>query len=124
MVIDLLQDNQRGRADREHLTGHNLAMSIITVGEVYEGVYGSSDPVSRGAGFKALLKAVTVVDLTTPMMKSFARTRFELRGSGNLIGDLDLLIASTALLGKRTLLTRNSKHFDRVPGLNHLAEAA
>lgn len=35
----------------------------------------------------------------------------------NLIGDLDLLIASTALTNKQVLLTRNKKHFERVPGL-------
>jgi len=35
----------------------------------------------------------------------------------NTIGDLDLLIASIALSNRQALLTRNKKHFERVPGL-------
>ncbi|MGH9856454.1 MAG: type II toxin-antitoxin system VapC family toxin [Acidobacteriota bacterium] len=33
------------------------------------------------------------------------------------IGDRDLFIASIALANKQTLITRNVKHFERVPGL-------
>jgi tRNA(fMet)-specific endonuclease VapC len=33
------------------------------------------------------------------------------------ICESDLLIASIAITNKQTLITRNSKHFERVPGL-------
>jgi predicted nucleic acid-binding protein len=36
---------------------------------------------------------------------------------GLLIGDIDLLIAATALVHGDTLLTRNVRHFQRIPGL-------
>lgn len=35
----------------------------------------------------------------------------------NIIEPLDLLIASIAIANRQTLLTRNIKHFERVPGL-------
>lgn len=35
----------------------------------------------------------------------------------NTIGDPDLLIASIALSNKQVLVTRNKKHFERVPEL-------
>ena len=40
-----------------------------------------------------------------------------LRQQGQLIPDMDLFIASTALEYELTLLTRNVRHFERVPDL-------
>ena len=50
-------------------------------------------------------------------MDVFARTRVELRRAGRLIPDLDLLIAATAIHHDLTLLTRNVRHFGRIPEL-------
>jgi tRNA(fMet)-specific endonuclease VapC len=33
------------------------------------------------------------------------------------IGESDLLIASIALANKQALITKNKKHFERIPGL-------
>lgn len=41
-----------------------------------------------------------------------------LRANGNLIEDADLIIAATALRHRATLITHNTRHFDRIPGLN------
>jgi tRNA(fMet)-specific endonuclease VapC len=43
--------------------------------------------------------------------------RAQLRAQGTTIADLDLLIASTALYHDLVLVTRNLRHFRRVPGL-------
>lgn len=40
-----------------------------------------------------------------------------LRASGNLIENMDLLIAATALQHDATLITNNTKHFSRIEGL-------
>jgi predicted nucleic acid-binding protein len=50
-------------------------------------------------------------------MLLFGRLRALLRLQGTLIPDLDLLIAATALQHDLVLLTRNRRHFDRIPGL-------
>ncbi|WP_424949612.1 PIN domain-containing protein [Deinococcus sp.] len=41
-----------------------------------------------------------------------------LRRNGNVIADADILIAATALKFSATLVTNNTKHFKRIPGLN------
>jgi tRNA(fMet)-specific endonuclease VapC len=41
----------------------------------------------------------------------------DLRKSGQLIPDVDILIAATALFHGLPLVTRNVRHFNRVPGL-------
>jgi tRNA(fMet)-specific endonuclease VapC len=43
--------------------------------------------------------------------------RAELSRRGQLAPDLDLLIAATAMHYDLTLLTRNVRHFARIPGL-------
>ncbi len=41
-----------------------------------------------------------------------------LKQSGNIVADIDILIAGIAIENKMTLVTNNDKHFGRIPGLN------
>ena len=94
-----------------------LAISHITYGEVYEGIEYGRDRVATEHGFRQFLRGVTILPTTQAIMRRFAQVRGQLRAQGQLIGDMDLLIAATALASNRTLVTRNRRHFDRVPGL-------
>lgn len=94
-----------------------LAISLITYGEVYEGIYFGRDHQRHETGFRNFLRGVTVLPLTRSIMRQFARLRGDLRGKGQLIGDPDLLIAATALYYDLTLLTHNTRHFSRIPDL-------
>jgi predicted nucleic acid-binding protein len=51
-------------------------------------------------------------------MQQFAHIRGALRRTGNIISDLDILIAATAIQHNLTLVTRNIKDFERIPDLN------
>ena len=44
-----------------------------------------------------------------------------MRKAGRMIGDFDLLIASTCLCHDLTLLTNNVRHFNRIEGLRLLS---
>jgi predicted nucleic acid-binding protein len=55
-------------------------------------------------------------------MERFARIRAELRSQGQLIPDLDILIAASALEYELSLVTRNTRHFRRIPGLSIRSE--
>jgi tRNA(fMet)-specific endonuclease VapC len=94
-----------------------MAVSLITYGEVYEGIYFSQKPDRQKADFERFLQGVTLLSLTEEIMQHFARLRGQLRSSGQLIGDADLLIAATAIQHNLTLLTFNTRHFQRIPGL-------
>lgn len=94
-----------------------LAISLISFGEIYEGIYYGPDPKSHEAGFRNFLKWVNVLPLNRKIMQRFAHLRGELRRKGRLIGDPDILIAATALYHNLTLVTRNIKHFQRIPDL-------
>ena len=64
-----------------------------------------------------LLQALTVLPLDTPADEHYADIRATLERSGTPIGSHDLLIAAHARSRGMTLLTRNLREFQRVPGL-------
>jgi len=54
---------------------------------------------------------------TSACVFQYGMTKLHLSNSGTLIGELDLLIASHALALSATVVTNNTAHFNRVPGL-------
>jgi predicted nucleic acid-binding protein len=93
------------------------AISAITVGEYYEGFYGSEDPPAAERRFELALDSFVIYDVDLPTMKRCGWIRRSLRDSGQLIPDFDIVIAATALERNLTLITRNTKHFARITGL-------
>jgi tRNA(fMet)-specific endonuclease VapC len=50
-------------------------------------------------------------------MERFAGIRADLRRRGQIISDFDILLAATALHYDLTVLSRNIRHFNRIPDL-------
>ncbi len=101
----------------DHLSPQGLAISIIAVAELYEGAFGFSEPEATLTAFRAFLRPYAVLPLSDPAVERFARIRAALRRQGLLIPDMDLLVAATALHAELTLVTRNRRHFERIPDL-------
>lgn len=101
----------------DNLEPEGLSLSIISIGELYEGVFGAADPRAREDEFHALLERVEILPVDVEVARIFAVERSRLRRDGLLIGDLDLLIAATALRYDLTLLSNNRRHFERIPSL-------
>lgn len=124
---DCVADWLKGRqAAIDLLTGllpNGLAISIITYGEIYEGIYYGRNRQRHERGFRQFLRLVKVLPITRKVAKRFAVIRGELRRRGSIIGDPDLLIGATALENDLTLVTRNRQHFQRIAGLNLYQES-
>lgn len=75
------------------------------------------DPERRIAQLAEFLDAFELLGLDPSTMRIFAQIRNQLRLKGQIIPDFDILIASTALQYDLTLLTRNTRHFARIPNL-------
>lgn len=99
------------------LQTEGLAISLITYGEVYDGIFSGRDSRAAEQAFRRFLRGTTVLPLTRTIMKRFARIRGQLRRQGLTVQDPDLLIAATALTHEMTLVTRNVRHFLRIPDL-------
>ena len=92
-------------------------MAIISVAELYEGVFRSADPAGNEDRLKDFLSEVTVVGVDEDICKVFGAEMARLRRAGTPIGNMDLLIAATALYHGLTLLTSDTD-FRRVESLN------
>ena len=116
-VIDYLKGIPRAIVLLRALAYEGAAISLITYGEIYEGIYGSLDRSGSEERFRNFLDEVSVLPLDQPIMRRFPLLRDSLRRVGRPIGDLDLLIAATALQHSLALVTRNLGHFQRISGL-------
>jgi tRNA(fMet)-specific endonuclease VapC len=99
------------------LQHEGLGLSVIVLAELYEGVYYSRDPGQSEQRLNEFLESVALVGVDEETAKIFGRERGRLRAAGMMIGDIDLLIAATALQYDLTLLTNNRNHFERIEGL-------
>ena len=102
----------------EEFAPYGLGLSIVSVAELYEGVFNSTDRQSEEYALRAFLTVVEIVPLDEAICRIFARERSRLRAARNLIGDLDILIGSTALRHNLTLLTNNRRDFERLQDLS------
>jgi tRNA(fMet)-specific endonuclease VapC len=96
------------------------AITLITFGEVLEGVLFSRDPVGARLTWFRFLAGVEVVGLTLPIVDVWAQVRGLLRKRGLRVGDNDLINAATALHFGMTLVTRNVRDYENVPGIDLL----
>lgn len=97
---------------------NEVATSMLVYGEVLEYLKGRSDFLARQRALRTLLREVHPYAVTYPILERYADLRRGLRpphGPG-LIGDIDTLIAATALEHDLTLITTDSD-YRRVPGL-------
>jgi tRNA(fMet)-specific endonuclease VapC len=116
-VIDHLNQIERVVDRLTELRPQGLALSVISLAELSEGVQYSRDPVQSQQALDAFLEDVSVLGIDEEVCKIFGRERGRLRQAGQLIGDFDLLIAATGLHYGLIVLTNNRQHFERVEGL-------
>jgi tRNA(fMet)-specific endonuclease VapC len=110
-----------GRQDivkRVHtLSEQGLALSTVSLAELYEGVYFSSNPSGNESALQDFLRGVTLLGLDEDTCKIFGQQRGCLRKIGKAVGDFDLLIGATGLRHGLTVLTNNRRHFELIEGL-------
>jgi tRNA(fMet)-specific endonuclease VapC len=94
------------------------ATTAVTVGELAYGAHlvDRPDLFERAMG---LLAGTRVLAFDADAAQRYGRIRSELERQGKRLDDPDLRIAATVLAHDATLITGNTRHFQRVPGLRH-----
>lgn len=102
---------------QEYLTDHEqFNFSIITRYEILRGLK-SKGATKQIAAFDRFCAVNIVLPLTDEIIVRASDIYAFLRRRGELIGDADILIASTALLSGISVVTNNLNHFRRIPEL-------
>lgn len=94
----------------------DVVIASITEAELRYGCLASRDPAASLARVSAFLSApLTVLPFDRDAAVIHAQLRYALRKQP--IGERDLMIASVAGAGGWTVVTSNTREFERVPGL-------
>lgn len=117
IIINYLKGKSPAIALFQNLSVANLGVSVITVAEVLEGVSASPKRLEEA---ERVLSHFIIFNMDMKIAKEFAIQRLRLRKAGNLIDNMDLFIASTALAHNLTLITGNIKDFEKIKDLKIL----
>ena len=102
---------------REHVAG-DLIVSSITVAELAYGCEKSARPQSNRSALHKFLTPFDVASFDGSAGAIYGSIRANLERRGTPIGPMDLLIAAHAMALGATLVTHNTREFDRVDGLS------
>ena len=121
-LVDLLRETRRGApgpaADLlDELEGEEVRVSVHVLCELLAGAEGAQRPAVERQRVRRLCQGLVVSYPDERFPPVYARLLAALRTSGRPIDTMDLLIATAALIDGAAIVTRNAKHFERVPGL-------
>jgi tRNA(fMet)-specific endonuclease VapC len=94
-----------------------LAISSVTLAELYAGAYKHSQTGRLLALIADLVHEVRIVDFDAACAEKFGQVRGALLRQGIAVPTTDLMIASAALVHNLTLVTHNTADYQHIPGL-------
>ena len=102
----------------ERQMNNTIGVSAITVSELEYGCRNSGQYQLELSYLARMLRHLTCLPFDeTACPNHYGQIKHALKLQGRLIGVMDLLIAAHALSLSATLVTNNTAHFNRVPGL-------
>jgi tRNA(fMet)-specific endonuclease VapC len=120
VTIDGLNNRRASIELLSQLANDGLAISVLSLGELYDGAYIHPDLATYFFKIHEFIEAYRILGVSEDTMRIFARERARLRRQGLPIPDFGLVIAATAISRQLTLVSRNRRHFERIEGLNLL----
>lgn len=93
-----------------------IEISIITYYEIVSGLL-SKDAFKQLELFEEFVSDNIVIPITERSCKISAELYSTLKRKGEVLDDIDLLIAGTAIENELAIVTNNERHFQRIPGL-------
>jgi predicted nucleic acid-binding protein len=94
-----------------------LYITRINYTELLYGAYNSQKIEKNLEKIVPFLKSFSILEFDENASQIFAKQKAKLKQSGNIIADMDLMIASISIANKQPLYTNNIKHFARIDGL-------
>ena len=101
----------------EKVTSEDCFISEITFAELKFGVEKSEKPEKNSKVLDNFLSGVQILPIFHSL-DLFAKEKARLERAGTRIDDFDLLIGVTSVAHKLTMVTNNTKHFNRIKGIN------
>ena len=116
IVIDFLRGKQPVVDRINRILKQGLAISAVSVAELYHGAYKSSRPKYNLEKVDEFISVpgISVVDLDKKIAGYYGKMLADLEANGVKLAEVDVLIAATAGEMELTILTGDKKHFARL----------
>jgi tRNA(fMet)-specific endonuclease VapC len=95
----------------------NITTTRFNLAELYVGLAFSKDAQAEAKAINQLISDFEILDFDDHAAFIFGQIKAHLRRAGRPSGDMDVLIAATAMSNGHTLITRNVPHFQHIPNL-------
>ena len=102
---------------REGLIAEEIAISVITRGELLYGLALLPEATSLARAVHAFLDTVPCLDWNKEAANRYAPLHAQQKITGNPIGYMDTQIVAHALAENLTLVTNNERHYGRIDSL-------
>jgi len=123
VVSFLLKSDTRAELYRPHLQGKTLALSFMTVAELYQWAYIRNWGKRRLTRLEEQLRGYVIVPYDNELCKQWATVCVERQRVGRPISVQDAWIAATALRHGCPLVTHNRDDYTDIAGLKVISEA-
>jgi len=117
ILIYFLKGQKEVVAKLSQIAIDDLYISRINYTELMYGAYNSARVEENLKVIEPFLENFKILEFDKKASLLFAKEKAKLKKQGNIIADMDLMIASIAIANACTLLTNNIKHFQRVQNL-------
>lgn len=109
--------NAISKAESYLIVQKQFTFSIVTRYEILRGLK-AKNATKQLMAFEYFCSVNIVLPMTDEIIVKASDVYASLKQRGNLIGDADILIASTALVNGLPLVTNNLNHFERITELS------
>jgi len=118
IIIDFLYEKDPNKT-LSKIIDKDLYISVITKAEIYYGIAKSPNYKKRSNEYLDLIALLRVftISIDEAIIDKYVDLKINLEKRGQKIADFDLLIAATAIINNLQLVTRNLRHFSRIPKL-------
>ncbi len=117
VIIYCLKGNKKVQKNLQNHINDSIKICVISLMELYYGAHKSEKTSSNLAKIKNLEQSLDIIPIGMESVEVFGMLKAQLENDGSRLDDFDLIIASCALIGNLTLITNNTKHFNRITGL-------
>lgn len=112
--------NFRQRIEAKQLidrVANEMCTSSLVLAELLEGLERSKNKKTVFGQIREIIDSIKIYNFSLKEAKIFGYLRSLLKARGEIIGDIDLLIAATCIANDLSLVTLNVNHFKRIKGL-------
>jgi tRNA(fMet)-specific endonuclease VapC len=92
-----------------------VCISVMTRAELLYGLKRLPPGHRLHAGVRQFLKIVRALPWDAEAADFYAEIRHQLAAAGQLIGEIDMMIAAHSLAAGAVLVTNNTRHYQRIP---------